>query len=371
MQAVAAVAARYAVGHCVGPGTFLGVSTDFQSAREALGARLNELRTGAGLNGRAFAQLLGWQPSKVSRLQNGRQTATPEDLTAWAAACGRPDTAPDLLGQLRALESRQRHWRKQLAAGHAPVQDRYVVEYRQTTVLRGHEATVIPGLFQTPDYARHLLMGHADLIQTPRDTEAAVASRMRRQEVLHATGKLFRVLVWEGALHALVCPRDVMAGQLDRLVGLIGMSTVEFGIVPLGAPMRLTPKHGFWIFDESRVVVETINTELSFDATDDLDLCPRGGVGVDCSGRGDQVPGAGDDAVGPRCSRHWAHAYRAAREPEFCSTMSTMTAVPEGPLCQWHQPNGAGAPVLDGVVMARTVGAAPRGGLGGCAGLRA
>ncbi|MGW9191284.1 helix-turn-helix domain-containing protein [Streptomyces rubiginosohelvolus] len=251
------------------------MGTDFQSAREALGARLNELRSEAGLNGRDFAQLLGWQPSKVSRLQNGRQTATPEDLQAWAAACGRPEAAPDLLGRLRVLESRQRHWRKQLAAGHTPVQDRYVVEYRQTTVLRGYEATVIPGLFQTPDYARHLLMARAELLQTPRDTEAAVASRMRRQEVLYAAGKLFRVLVWEGALHALVCPRDVMAGQLDRLVGLIGMSTVEFGIVPLGAPMRLTPKHGFWIFDESRVVVETINTELSFDTADDLDLYCR------------------------------------------------------------------------------------------------
>ncbi|MEV3850469.1 helix-turn-helix transcriptional regulator [Streptomyces microflavus] len=250
------------------------MSTDFQSAREALGARLNELRTGAGLNGRDFAQLLGWQPSKVSRLQNGRHRHARRP-SGVAAACGRSDTAADLLGRLRVLESRQRHWLKQLAAGHASVQDRYVVEYRQTTVLRGYEATVIPGLFQTPDYARHLLMAHADMVQTPRDTEAAVASRMRRQEVLYAAGKLFRVLVWEGALHTLVCPREVMAGQLDRLVGLIGMSTVEFGIVPLGAPMRLTPKHGFWIFDESRVVVETINTELSFDTADDLDLYGR------------------------------------------------------------------------------------------------
>ncbi|MFJ5811226.1 Scr1 family TA system antitoxin-like transcriptional regulator [Streptomyces sp. NPDC093093] len=70
-------------------------------------------------------------------------------------------------------------------------------------------------------------------------------------------------------------PSEVMAGQLDRLVGLIGMSTVELGIVPLGAPLELTPKHGFWIFDEERVIVETINTELSFDSPDDLALYGR------------------------------------------------------------------------------------------------
>ncbi|MFE7108376.1 helix-turn-helix domain-containing protein [Streptomyces sp. NPDC057600] len=256
------------------------MSTDFQSAREALGARLNELRAEAGLNGKDFAERLGWQPSKVSRLQNGRQTATPGDLEAWAAAAGSPDVAAELQARLRGLESHQRHWRRQLAAGHGPVQDRYVVEYRRTSTVRGYEASVIPGLFQTPDYARHLLAGNAELMRSPRDTDTAVAARMRRQEVLYEAGRLFRVLIWEGALHALVCPRDVMAGQLDRLVGLIGMSTVEFGIVPLGAPMSLTPKHGFWIFDEKRVVVETINTELSFDSADDLALYGRAWDGL-------------------------------------------------------------------------------------------
>ncbi|MFF1359184.1 hypothetical protein [Streptomyces sp. NPDC058297] len=34
-------------------------------------------------------------------------------------------------------------------------------------------------------------------------------------------------------MHAVVGTREVMAGQLDRLVGLIGMSAIELGIVPL------------------------------------------------------------------------------------------------------------------------------------------
>jgi transcriptional regulator with XRE-family HTH domain len=251
------------------------VSTDFQHGREALGARLRELRAEAGLDGKTLASRLGWQRSKVSRLQNGRQTATEDDLDAWARAVGVPEQAAELKARLRGLESQQRHWRRQLAAGHAPVQDRYVVEYQRTSTVHGYEATVIPGLFQTPEYARHLLVQNAELMQSPRDTDAAVAARMRRQEVLYQPGKLFRVLLWEAALYASVGPREVMAGQLDRLVGLIGMSTVELGIVPLGAPMPLTPKHGFWIFDGERVVVETINTELQYDAADDLSLYLR------------------------------------------------------------------------------------------------
>lgn len=251
------------------------MSTDFQSARVALGARLRELRTEAGLNGKDTAELLGWQRSKVSRLENGKQTATAEDLTAWAQAVGAPSQALDLHSRLRGLESQQRSWRRQLSAGHRPVQDRYVVEYQATVTMRGYEATVIPGLFQTPEYARHLLLSNALLMHSPRDTDAAVQARMRRQEVLYQAGRLFRVLVWEGALHALICPPPVMASQLDRLVGLIGMSTVELGIVPLGAPLGLTPKHGFWIFDEERVIVETINTELQFESADEVALYGR------------------------------------------------------------------------------------------------
>lgn len=136
------------------------------------------------------------------------------------------------------------------------------LEYQRTATMRGYEPTVIPGLFQTPDYACYLLLQNSDLKRSPPDTGAAVQARMRRQAVLYEAGKLFRVLIWEGALHAFVGTRDAMAGQLDRLVGLIGMSTVELGIVPLGAPVGITPKHGFWIFDEERVIVETINTEL-------------------------------------------------------------------------------------------------------------
>lgn len=72
-----------------------------------------------------------------------------------------------------------------------------------------------------------------------------------------------------------MCPHEVMAGQLDRLVGLIGVERVALGVIPLAAPMTITPKHGFWIFDEARVTVETINAEMRLDAPDDVALYVR------------------------------------------------------------------------------------------------
>ncbi|MFF9740591.1 helix-turn-helix domain-containing protein [Streptomyces sp. NPDC014376] len=53
-------------------GSFDRVSTDFQTARAALGARLRELRSEAGFNGKGVAEVLGWQYSKVSRLETGK-----------------------------------------------------------------------------------------------------------------------------------------------------------------------------------------------------------------------------------------------------------------------------------------------------------
>ncbi|MEU5186402.1 helix-turn-helix transcriptional regulator [Streptomyces klenkii] len=251
------------------------MSTDFQAGRVALGARLRELRTEAGLNGKDMAARLGWQRSKVSRLEHGKQTATDDDLKAWAREAEAPGEADDLLARLKGLESQQRSWRRQLASGHRGVQERYVVEYRSTSTVRGYEATVIPGLFQTPDYARNLLLHNAELMQSPRDTEEAVRARMQRQEVLYQPGRTFHVMVWEGALHALICPREVMAGQLDRLVSLIGLDRVHLSIIPLGAPLALSPKHGFWIFDDRRVIVETVNTELHLESDEDVALYRR------------------------------------------------------------------------------------------------
>ncbi|MEW2631650.1 helix-turn-helix transcriptional regulator [Streptomyces sp. NPDC048389] len=251
------------------------MSTDFQTGREALGARLNELRAETGLNGKDFAALLGWQRSKVSRLQNGKQTPSHSDLDAWAAAAGRPDLAGELKGRLSGLETHYRSWRRQLSDGHRPRQEQGIAETTATRTIRGVEVARIPGLFQTADYARHTFEANSEFRQITKDTDDAVRARIRRQEALYEPGKLFRFLIWESALHARTGPRSVQAAQLDRLLSLVGLDTVELGIVPLGAELRRAPSHGFWIYDRRLVIVETISTEMWLDDDDSICLYER------------------------------------------------------------------------------------------------
>ncbi|MFJ4091867.1 helix-turn-helix domain-containing protein [Kitasatospora sp. NPDC089913] len=248
------------------------MSTDFQQARLCLGVRLRELRTEAGVNGRDLAARLGWPASKVSKLENGRQTATPADLRAWALAVGRPESEGELKGRLQGLESRYRTWKRLLAGGHRARQEVGVRHSRETTVTTGYEPGIVPGLFQIPEYARHVLTHAGELHGSLRDIDEGVRARMRRQEALHRPGKRFRFLMAEAALYVRICPPDVLAAQLDRLVGLLGLPSVELGIVPLGAPVTVVPKHGFWIFDDRLAIVETWSTEMWLDDRSEIDL---------------------------------------------------------------------------------------------------
>ncbi|MBZ6250583.1 helix-turn-helix transcriptional regulator [Streptomyces olivaceus] len=244
------------------------MSTDYQHAREALGARLRELRLSAAsgrLTGPQLASRLGWPHSKVYKLEGGRQTAAAEDLRAWADAVGQPEVAEELLGRLAGFESHIRSWRRQLAAGHRPVQDTWNAAVDRARTIRAFEEAVIPGMLQTADYARHIFLRYADLHGTKRDTEDAVRSRMERQAWLYQGGRRFHALVWEAALHALVCPPAVLVAQLDRLAGTVGMDTVELGVIPLSASLRIPAANGFWILDEQLVIAEDWHAELWLD----------------------------------------------------------------------------------------------------------
>ncbi|WP_019072403.1 helix-turn-helix domain-containing protein [Streptomyces hokutonensis] len=249
------------------------MTTDFQQAREALGRRLRELR--ADKTQRELAALLEWPQAKVSKLETGRQTATPEDLIAWAKATGHPSTTEELVARLQGLETHTRSWRRQLRAGHRPVQDVLTIEYERTTDFRVWQSAMVVGILQTPDYARHVFSRMAELQQAPRDVEDAVRARVRRQEMLYQPGRTFHIVMWEAALHAGMAPPDVLAAQLDRLASVIGLDTVRLGIVPFGAQLGVPPANSFWLYDERLVIVEDWHAELWLDDTDSVALYRR------------------------------------------------------------------------------------------------
>jgi transcriptional regulator with XRE-family HTH domain len=253
------------------------VSTDIQLARETLGARLRALRRSTGLSGKDFAAGLRWPQSKVSKLETGRQTPSQADIAAWTQAAGQAHVGAELTAQLAELELFYSEYRKRLRAGMRHRQVEALTAETKMKFLRTFGTGRIPAFFQTPEYARCILSLGARLYGAPDDIAEAVAVRMRRQEVLYRPGKRFHIVITEGVLRSCaVAPAKVMVPQLDRLVAATTLEpTVKFGVIPFGANWPVALDHGFWLYDDNCVIVETLSAELRLTRADEIQLYGR------------------------------------------------------------------------------------------------
>ena len=218
---------------------------------------------------------MGWAASKVSRLENGKQTATTADVRAWTGALGVSEAAcQELVDDLRSLRVEYATWRRQLRAGFAPRQRVGRLLEENATTLRELQTAVVSGLLQTADYARAVFRGLAAL-QGQRDVESAVHERLRRQEVLYQEGREFRFLLTEAALRTRLCPAGVHRAQLDRLLVLGGLESVRIAVLPWTVELAVSPDHNFVVVDDRLVLVETTTAELALREPDDIALYAR------------------------------------------------------------------------------------------------
>ena len=251
------------------------MTSDFEARRTAFGHRLRDLRQQGGFTGRQLAHLLGprWPQSKVSKVETGRQTATPDDLNDWLDAVDVPhELAERLRDELQELRVQEIAWRQQLRDGHRQRQAEIRELETRARQITGFSTACVPGLLQTPDYARAVFRAQAQLHAVSRDEDDAVQERLRRQEILHGDQRV-TVLMTESALLHPVVGAATMVAQLDRISTLTESPSLEIGIVPATQSLPLVPLHGFWLYDlggESLVLVENITAELRIDDPDQI-----------------------------------------------------------------------------------------------------
>lgn len=238
--------------------------TTFQRERETLGRRLHEIRLDADLNGKQLAGSLSWQPSKVSRIESGKQTPTDSDVEKWAQACGVPDLVGDLVAALRNLDGHYVEHRRKFRAGMGGGQRAFATFEAGISVMHNVETVVLPGLLQTAEYARFRFETGLAYRGSHVDVDAAVAIRMERQQILYDRTKTFHFIVSDAALHYRLCDADVMEGQFDRLLGVAGMRRVRLGVIPFERQYEVkAPLHGFAIYDDATVIIETITAAVT------------------------------------------------------------------------------------------------------------
>jgi len=235
--------------------------TSFEDARLRFGDRLRRWREQASLDGKDLASQLGWHPSKVSKIERGKQTASDADLTAIVNALAVPaGDAEQLRQELRDLRLKQLAWKRQLRTGHRDRQRQDLVDEQTATRIRIVELMGVPGLLNTFDYARAVFASQADLLDIPDDADESATVRMQRQRVLYDSTKAIDILIAEAALMHPVCTPAEMVTQIDRLVSAIGLPGVRIGLLPAYRPLPNLLSHGFWIVDDV-VFVETVSGE--------------------------------------------------------------------------------------------------------------
>jgi transcriptional regulator with XRE-family HTH domain len=250
----------------------LSGASNVHEARSALGKRLRELRQQAGITGRQLAESLSWPASKVSKLENGRQTPTNQDIRDWTRiTCSEAETEA-LLASLHTLEIQDAEWQRQLRGGLRPHQHQLAEIDAKTHSFRVFEPATIPGLLQTAEYARARFAEGVLLFGTPNDIDYAVRTRMQRQELLYRRDKRFRFVLTEAALRYRRSSLEVQLAQLDRLMSLSALPNVKLGIIGFETQFVVGPWHPFWLRDQNRVTIETFSAELNLAQPQEIEL---------------------------------------------------------------------------------------------------
>jgi transcriptional regulator with XRE-family HTH domain len=201
--------------------------------RRLLAAELRKLRAQHGSTVGEVAAQLGWQSSKLSRIENAQRAATVSDARALLSLYAITEPAMDQLLTL-ARDARKRGWWDSFRAAEALPRwfETYVGLEAEADTVRTYEPDVVPGLLQTESYARAISRATV-LGAEEAGIEQRVELRLRRQERL--TGpvplRLWAVL-GEGALRREVGGSTVLAEQLKHLCKMADLPNVVIQVVP-------------------------------------------------------------------------------------------------------------------------------------------
>lgn len=180
--------------------------------RRHLGRELREFRTAKGLQAEDVCKYFRWHPSKVSRIEMGRQGMRPADLVAL---CAMYEVSEDDRARLRQLlrDVDKATWWQDLVPPGA-----YVDFEAGAASIKSYDPLAIPGLLQTADYARSLVSAaRPDL--TADEVDQYVRARQERQRLLDRPRRLaFWAFIAEPALRFVVGSPDVMRNQVAHLL---------------------------------------------------------------------------------------------------------------------------------------------------------
>ncbi|MDQ1006449.1 transcriptional regulator with XRE-family HTH domain [Streptomyces sp. V4I23] len=198
-----------------------------------LGGKLRELRTSAGLDPADVDGKLGFSRSKTSRIELGRHGCKPSDALALLSLYGVQDE--DQVAEFMRLvqQSRRSDWWRSFSDVLSDFFTPLVALEGAAATIRTYEPFYVPGLLQTPAYARAVVRSGPGQ-PLAHDVQRRVDLRQERQRQLDQPDapRLWAVID-ESVLMRSVGGPQVMREQLRHLVAMMERPHVTLQIAPL------------------------------------------------------------------------------------------------------------------------------------------
>ncbi len=207
--------------------------------RRRLAAELRRLR--GKRTGSQVSRGIGWSPTKISRAESGHENIPPSEVEKLLDFYGVEDPLRGRLLEL-AEDATQRGWWEDYADVLTPEYLEFIGLEAETVSSLQWQADVIPGLFQTEDYARQISAAYQTVVPTtpPSFFDRFVRVRMLRQERLTREPVLqLSVVLDESVLLRRIGNREIMRAQLARLADVADMPNVDLRVMPLDREIAL------------------------------------------------------------------------------------------------------------------------------------
>ncbi|WP_433181659.1 helix-turn-helix domain-containing protein [Actinoallomurus sp. CA-150999] len=203
--------------------------------RRRLAQQLRSLRDDAGMKSAEVAARLEWAPSKLTRMErNEGKRYDVNDIALLCEIYGTDDLLREHLMQL-ARDGRKKGWWDPYHAWLSEELSNYIGLEAEAASVLAFEPLIVPGLLQTPEYARAII-GGGRATAGGEQVDAKVEIRMRRQEALHNDPALRVIAVMdEAALHRRVGSNETMRAQFDHLQKLTRLPNVTLHVIPFEA----------------------------------------------------------------------------------------------------------------------------------------
>ncbi|WP_327188880.1 helix-turn-helix transcriptional regulator [Streptomyces xinghaiensis] len=237
--------------------------------RRRLGSTLRRFRNEAGLSLDQAAQAMGWNGPKLSKIENAVQGLRPGELTALLREYGVTD--PDACAVLETLraDASKRGWWQAYSGIVQPAYADYISLESDAERVCAWTPLLVPGLLQTPAYARETIAG-ITTTRTPEEIAALAEVRMARQSVLTRPGHPLELwaIIHEAALHQRFASRPAtMREQLRKLLDASELPNVVVQIMPLGSTAHPGLEGGFSLTKFSSPLPDVVLLENANSAT--------------------------------------------------------------------------------------------------------